>query len=443
MTTIGPVANATIWMIGLGSRSSRGLALTDTALESSHTIDGFGPLPVVRPHSVSDLCELVRRAAAHGSALYPVGGGTMLDYGLPPTRPGSVVDLRGLDRVVDYPSRDMTITVQAGITISALRETLKAEGQQLPVDVPFPDRATLGGAVATNASGPRRFGYGTLRDYVIGITVINDRGEEVKGGGRVVKNVAGYDLMKLYTGSLGTLGIISQLTLKVKPLPEAVAVVTAPCPPELLDAVLNMVLPATATRPTMISVANGTAAEMLGSTSNGYLLAVGFEEKASTVAWQVQRLRQELPPEVRSSDSEFQGDLGSLVFQKWADFPLVNPRGLTFKANVVPAATTEFFRHADGLTPRPAVIAHAGNGIVFGHWPADLGPDRASGMLEKLGQMANERAGNVVVVRCPSPWKSVVPVWGRSTPDRALMRAVKDKMDPGRVFNPGRFVDGI
>ena len=192
------------------------------------SIDGFGPLTVVRPPSVADLAELIRRAAADGTAIYPVGGGTMLDYGLPPTKPGTAADLRGLDRVIDYPARDMTITVQAGIAIGQLQDTLKAEGQQLPVDVPFPDRATLGGAVATNASGPRRFGHGTLRDYVIGITVVNDQGKEVKGGGRVVKNVAGYDFMKLYTGSLGTLGVIAQLTLKVKPLPEAVAAVVAP-----------------------------------------------------------------------------------------------------------------------------------------------------------------------------------------------------------------------
>jgi glycolate oxidase FAD binding subunit len=412
-------------------------------LDAPLTIDGFGPLPVVRPLSVSDLGDFVRRAASAGTALYPVGGGTMLDYGLPPAKPGEAVDLRGLDRVIDYPARDMTITVQAGITISRLRNVLKAEGQQLPVDVAFPDRATLGGAVATNASGPRRFGHGTLRDYVIGITVVNDRGEEVKGGGRVVKNVAGYDLMKLYTGSLGTLGIITQLTLKVKPLPEAVAVIAAPCPPDMLEAVLNKVLATTATRPTMIGVANGPAAALLGSKGSGYLLVVCFEEKASTVAWQVERLGRELPGDVSGTNSEFGGDLATGLVQKWANFPLTNPGGLTFKANVVPAATAELFRRADAMSPRPALVAHAGNGIVFGHLPADVGPERAKAILDELGRFAAEHAGNVVVIRCPSAWKAVVPVWGRSTPDRLVMRAVKEKLDPGRTFNPGRFVDGI
>src|SRR5262249_39044525 len=157
---------------------------------------------------------LVRSAAAEGQALYPLGGRTMLDLGLPPERAGAGVDLRGLDQVIDYPARDMTITVQAGITLSRPADLLRGENQRPPADVPRAREATLGGALAANASGSRRFGFGTLRDYVIGISVINDEGNETKAGGRVVKNVAGYDLCKLHVGALGTLGIITQITLK-------------------------------------------------------------------------------------------------------------------------------------------------------------------------------------------------------------------------------------
>src|SRR6516164_4771035 len=194
-------------------------------------IDGFGPLPFVQPVSIIHLGELVRSAAAAGQGVYPIGGGTRLHLGYPPTKPGVAVDLRGLDQVLDYPARDMTITVQAGITMANLQTLLAKENQQLPVDVPLADRATLGGAIATNASGPRRYGYGTLRDYVIGISAINDEGHEIKAGGRVVKNVAGYDLCKLYIGSLGTLGVITQVTLKLKPRPDEHALITLACPP--------------------------------------------------------------------------------------------------------------------------------------------------------------------------------------------------------------------
>ena len=120
----------------------------------------------------------------------------------------------------------MTVTVQAGITVAALQALLAKEGQRLHVDVPAADRATLGGAVAANLSGPRRLGRGTLRDYVIGISFVTDAGDEVKGGGRVVKNVAGYDLIKLHVGALGTLGVVTQVTLKVFPVPEDQTIVT-------------------------------------------------------------------------------------------------------------------------------------------------------------------------------------------------------------------------
>lgn len=408
----------------------------------SISIDDFGPLSVERPKSVAECGEVIRRASADNRAIYPVGGGTMLGYGLTPTKPGVAVDLREMSQVIDYPARDMTITVQAGITIERLQEVLKAEGQQLPVDIPLPDRATLGGAIATNASGPRRLGHGTLRDYVIGISVLNDRGEEVKGGGRVVKNVAGYDLMKLYTGSLGTLGIISQVTLKVKPLPEAVSVVSLPCTSDNLVEVLRRITNS-ATRPTLISVANSRAAAIVGSNSPAYSVVVGYEEKAATVAWQVTKLNSELPTELRSTASEFQGDLATKLIRQWSDFPLSAQRGLSFKINSLPAATAELLVRANRLAPHSALMAHAANGIVFGHLPEETTIDQAKAMIVELTQHAAAQKGNVIITRCPAAWKPVLPVWGLSTPDRVLMRAIKQKLDPGDLFNPGRFVDGI
>src|SRR5437588_5750684 len=122
----------------------------------------------------------------------------------------------------------MTVTAQSGITLARLGNVLATENLRLAIDVPNGARATLGGALAVNVSGPRRYGLGTLRDYVIGISAVNDEGQEVKAGGRVVKNVAGYDLCKLYVGSLGTLGIITQVTLKLKPRPDGQALLAPP-----------------------------------------------------------------------------------------------------------------------------------------------------------------------------------------------------------------------
>ena len=174
--------------------------------DGSHPLgDGRTAAALDRPAGLDELCEAVRRRVAEGLAIYPQGGRTALDYGGSPTKPGAAIDTTGLDRVVDYPAADMTITVEAGLTLDHLQATLAAEGQRLTVDAPQSDRATIGAIYAVDASGPRRFGSGRPRDQIIGVRFVNGEGTVLKGGGRVVKNVAGYDFPKLITGSLGTL----------------------------------------------------------------------------------------------------------------------------------------------------------------------------------------------------------------------------------------------
>src|SRR5262249_11079312 len=177
----------------------------------------------------------------------------------------------------------------------------RGEGPRLPVDVPQPERATLGGAVAVNVSGPRRLGFGTLRDYVIGISTINDEGQQTKAGGRVVKNVAGYDLCKLHVGALGTLGIISQVTLKLRPLPESKALVTFGCETAALDRLLDQ-LHQTRTRPICLDVLNSTAVRAIVRTTGlnlpdaPWVIVIGFEDNCDAVSWQVRQLLQEITP---------------------------------------------------------------------------------------------------------------------------------------------------
>ena len=197
------------------------------------------------------------------------------------------ISTAAISRLIDYPFADMTITVEAGMTLLALSAILAGEQQRLLVDGPFPDRATLGGIYATNTSGPRRFGAGRPRDQIIGVSFVTSAGEVVKGGGRVVKNVAGYDLPKLLTGSMGTLGIITQLTLKVRPIPERSAIAwvsfrSARGVSEALDR-LNV----SETRPIAIELLNASAARALadgrGLPSGEMTIALGYEENASTV----------------------------------------------------------------------------------------------------------------------------------------------------------------
>jgi glycolate oxidase FAD binding subunit len=413
--------------------------------ETTCTIDGFGPLPVTHPSSVVELGEIVRRSASDGKAIYPIGGRTMLDVGLPPSRPGIAVDLRSLAGVIDYPARDMTITVQAGIPLAELQRLLAGEGQRLPIDVPRPERATLGGALATNISGARRLGAGTFRDYVIGINTVNDEGQETKAGGRVVKNVAGYDLCKLHVGALGTLGIVTQVTLKVRPRPEAQALLTFGCTSGALESLLEGIH-ASRTRPICLDLLNARATQVLSARAGlnlpeqPWVLVAGFEDSEAAVNWQLQQLIKELTGAGIAGALVRAGAATGPLWEALADLLAPTEARLTMKANLLPGRTAAWCLRADVFPAGLLVHAQAGSGIVRAHAVADLTATEAATMLKGLTEEAAAASGNVVVPRCPPAWKRDLPVWGRPRNDLPLMRQVKKQIDPRGLFNSGRFV---
>ena len=414
------------------------------------TVPEFGDFQdvyVAQPITIAEVGQTVREAAAQGQSVFPLGGRTMLGLGFPPNKPGIGVDLRSLDQVIDYPARDMTITVQAGTTISKLQAILAAENQQLPVDVPLPEQATLGGAIAVNASGPRRYGYGTLRDYVIGISFVNGEGKEVKAGGRVVKNVAGYDLMKLHIGALGTLGIVTQVTLKLRPLPQEQTALTVGCSADALAPLLEL-LHRTRTHPVWLELFNGAAIGYMGPQAQDFpadapwFALIGFESNRETVLWQVKRLQKEIVEAYEAGLGIRQ--VGGPTGRLWRDFlelPALEPGGLDLRANLLPSDIAAFCLLADMLPYALQLRVHAGNGIVIGHVD-DLTLDKARTMLKTLLD-AVEPEGNVMVTRCPTEWKRRLPIWGKPRGDYWLMRRIKEALDPRGIFNPGRFVDGM
>src|SRR5262245_11750081 len=249
------------------------------------------------PATQAEIAACVSEAFESGSPLYPIGGGTSLEFGLPVKAPGHGLSLAGLNRIVDYPARDMTVTLEAGVTMRTLADLLAKERQRLPVDVPQADRATIGGVIATNWNGPRRYGEGSLRDFVIGINAIDGRGQPFKGGGRVVKNVAGYDFCKLLTGSLGTLGVITQVTLRLKPIPEQSALLACSLPDAATaENVLAALVKSKAT-PTAIELLAGpqwrndaALAALDHSSPTGLYLIVGLEGTGPEVEYMVHEL---------------------------------------------------------------------------------------------------------------------------------------------------------
>lgn len=394
------------------------------------------------PASTAELARfLAANAADSRRAVVPAGGRTSLRIGEPLSAPGQLVATSAMTRVIDYPARDMTITVESGIRFADLQKTLSAEGQRLPIDVPDAHRATLGGAIAANASGPRRFGHGTFRDYVIGISAVDGTGRAFSAGGRVVKNVAGYDLCKLLVGSLGTLAVITQVTLKLRPVAEAQRVLwlTAASPEQIEAWLVRLGL--SQTRPVAIEVVNRKAASGLAAESrvelpaDEFALAVAFEGSEKECDWQLATLEKEL--DTKSRIERLGDPQASALLQALAEFQCAGDDPVTFCASVPSSRVSAFV--AEASRRGVAVQAHAANGIVIGHLPDDC--TTAAAAAERIGQLrrqAESASGSLVVWTCDDTWKPVLNVFGTPKPSRRWMREVKQSLDPHGVFSPGR-----
>lgn len=376
--------------------------------------------------------------------VYPVGGRTALHYGYPLREPGVVVATAGLSRVIDYPARDMTVTVEAGMRMEQLNELLGQERQRLPIDIPQLHRATLGGVLATNTSGPRRYGYGTLRDYVIGISAIDGRGNMFHAGGRVVKNVAGYDLCKLMIGSLGTLAVVTQVTLKLRPTPETSAWLWCSYPSwSQLDAALER-LTTTQTRPVALVALNARAAQQIvgeihvSAAAESPTLAIALEGTQKETSWQLNCLKNELSQTGPTEMHDIPSDHVDAVWTAFTEYPAVTDEPLTFRANVLPSRAVGFMEQADAAGI--SVMSHAGNGIVIGHFPDDwINFDKLQPALGRLSHLAQECGGNLVVLQCPDEWKPKLSLWGQPESGFSLMQKLKSAFDPDGLLNPHRF----
>jgi len=411
----------------------------------------------ITPAEQAEVAEAVRNAGSKGAAVYPIGGGTMLDYGVKPKRPGIGLSLAKLNRVVDYPAADLTITVEAGITISELNRCLAHERQRLPVDVPQPDRATIGGAVALNAAGPRRYGYGMMRDYLLGFTAVDGAGTTFTGGGRVVKNAAGYNMCRLMAGSLGTLGVITQVTLMVRPLCEASVLMA--CPTSSLDVVEKLLaaLIHSSTRPVAVELMANSLREdnpVIGP-DNTASLYVGFEGSIAEVDWMVEQLRREWAEVGVAAPLLMTDDSAQTVWRSLTD------GGADVEIHVLPSEVIGVIGKLLETAPPCTIQGHAGDGVIGMRLPFPWGEDRDeesprgegrgergegqslsdSHPLARLRAIAADRGGTMTVLKHPEGIElSTADIWGPPGPEIRVMQAIKERFDPQNILNPGRFV---
>ncbi len=417
-------------------------------------IDGIRALREESPGSPEELARIMKDACDAGCAMSAVGAGTKLHLGNQPGVPCLAVHTRGLHGIIEYEPDNLTISALAGTTLAEIQQILRASNQFLPLDPPFSDRATLGGIVAANSSGPIRFRYGTVRDMLIGIRIVHADGTCTKAGGKLVKNVSGYDMCKLYAGSLGTLGIFSELTFKVHPKPEAVATV------KLGYASLGAVLNAAQTfigadlTPCAMEALNGPAFEELtGNRPDApWVMLVRFGETDTAVRWQVDRLR-EIAPGGGGTPLNTLGTQESEVFWLKAAGAREGADGdhhLLVKCSVmyrsVPETAAFLAEMGERMQACAFLYCHAGNHVIYARyqWPdGDCGTGALQREISALRERCSAAGGHVVVERVRAEAKRGMDVWGYQSPAVELMRRIKLQLDPKGLLNPGRFVGGI
>ena len=416
-------------MLSLLSALGRDAVTADTGSLASHQIDGLTPRLVVTPESAEQIGAALRICSEAKATMIPWGGGTALAIGNPPRQADVVINLAKLDRLIEHDSANLTVIAQCGMTLNDMQSALEAQKQFVPIDAPFPGRATIGGTVAASLNGPRRSSYGGVRDLVIGMKVILASGESIKAGGKVVKNVAGYDMCKLFAGSLGTLGIIAEVTLRVAPMVEDAA--TFVCGGTLAQArrfidelSRSQLLPA--------------AVFLLGEQPHkDWRVAVWSEGFEETVERHLREL-QTVATGVGIKAEVLRAEKHNELWEKLRDFPL-HADSLVFRVTLPRAAIIEFMERAKDWNCN-GIAGDVTTGTIWLVFPATKA---ALTRLSEVESIARGRRGHLIVFSAPATLKNAINVWGPSPPTLSLMREIKRQFDPNGLLNPGRFVGAL
>ena len=392
----------------------------------------------VSPGSAEQTSEVIQFAAREGLAVIPAGSRTFVDAGNLMIQGDVILSTRYMNRLLKHEPADLVATAEAGMTLREFQKQLAQAGQWLPTDPPDGGNITLGGAVATGSSGPQSFGYGPLRSFVIGMSAVLADGRQIKAGGNVVKNVAGYDLCKLFTGSFGTLGIITQLTFKLRPLSsETRTIVAFGALEKLLSAGRSI---ASNFFPVAVELISSKLAQDLAIRSEGEcVLLVKFAGSSRAVVTQTAQALKFL----REQDFQCSTyDDDEAIWQKLAATPLKNDKDLSWLARLLPSDVPSFVSEVSALDE----ASHPGL-----QWQAGLGDGRvrvlakcptyhqqAVRVLERLCQTAENLGGSLVIEKASADIKRELNSWGSFGSAAELMKRIKQELDPENLLSPGR-----
>ena len=428
----------------------------------AYTMDGKKPKVVVSPKTINEISKVIAYANQQHLFIIPRGNGTKMGMGGIPKKMDIILSTDRLNRITDSDCENLTLSAESGITLSEVQKSLAkvGKGYFLPLDPPFTDKATLGGIVATNSSGPKRLLYGTARDLIIGTKAVFPNGDIVVSGGKTVKNVSGYDMCKLLIGSYGTLGIICEMTFKLLPLPEKEATLALSFAKlEEADGFARQVR-SSQLIPSSIEILNAIAVQKMkyamSMPPNGnYLVAIGLDGVAESIDRQISEM---------SEMSKKHGVLEAVTLNSekhqafWIalrDFSkgLTEkcPNLISLKSNFLISKSGEMLGSYEKITSEfgmdCAFICHSGNGILYSYILAEKNlRSKIESFVELIGKLTSEAVkneGNLVVESSPLLIKKKVDVWGQSRSDYLVVRRLKEQIDPAGILNIGRFVGGI
>lgn len=398
---------------------------------------GITPSCIVYPNTQEELAQVVECAHRNHWRVLPCGRGSKLSWGGLVQNADLVVSTEHLNRLIEHAVGDLTITVEAGIKFAEIQAILAKAGQFLALDPAYPATATIGGIVATGDAGSLRQRYGGVRDMLLGLSFVRADGQVAKAGGRVVKNVAGYDLMKLFTGSYGTLGIISQVTFRAYPLPEASETVLLTGTADALAQVTKALL-GSALTPTAIDLLSTQLVARLGL-GEGMGLIARFQSVAESVKEQSARLL-EVGQTLGLKGSSVSGTDEANLWMPLQELMKGSDRGsaIACKIGVLPTAAVATLAQCDRAQVGMGLI-HAGSGLGVLRFEGSVTPE----IVLEMRRACQSQGGFLTILEAPIAFKQQLDVWGYTGNALDLMRKIKQQFDSENILSPCRFVAGI
>lgn len=405
----------------------------------------------VFPRTEEEISSLLKYANDNEKKLSIIGGGTKRGFGGLTESADIELSLSEYKGIVEHTVGDMTLTVKAGTSFKEIQDYLAQYNQTISLDPSWPEHATIGGIIAANESGPKRLGYGSARDVVIGLRTVYPDGTVIRSGGKVVKNVAGYDMNKLFIGSMGTLGVVSEVTVKLRPLPKYESLILLSFPDgshgQIRDFVVNL----------LDSMMEPVTLELLSPSLSSklidkdlYSLAIGFQDVESSVHYQEEFVKKMQPP-----GTELTIYAQNEARNFWESFYKIGPNGAVYelkeeteaslKIGVKNLDVLKVIKESELLQDSYNLQIDAHGGI--GHGLCTLHLRGASedilSAIHQLRESVSQLGGYVIIKHLPFALRQKIDVWGQTPSYFILLEGIKSKIDPKRILNPKRFVGGI